>query len=136
MEKIFIEYVCLSLELVDDNFSWDSLDNINDDDEVEAFQLHLQDYIIGGFKMFINKLSIPFTKGNYELMLDLAHREIICCWNWSYNENEGKIYIDVENEINYRRLNNELKCLNILYDVLGIKGTKEEIIEEYHHLIN
>lgn len=37
MEKIFIEYVCLSLELVDDNFSWDSLDNINDDDEVEAF---------------------------------------------------------------------------------------------------
>ena len=36
MEKIFIEYVCLSLELVDDNFSWDSLDNINDD-EVEAF---------------------------------------------------------------------------------------------------
>ena len=45
MEKIFIEYVCLSLELVDDNFSWDSLDNINDDDEVEAFQLHLLDYI-------------------------------------------------------------------------------------------
>ncbi len=86
--------------------------------------------------MFINKLSIPFTKGNYELMLDLAHREIICCWNWSYNESEGKIYIDLENEVNYRRLNNELKCLNILYEVLGIKGTKEEIIEEYHHLIN
>ena len=36
MEKIFIEYVCLSLELVDDNFSWDNLDDINDD-EVEAF---------------------------------------------------------------------------------------------------
>ena len=31
------------------NFNWDNLDNINDD-EVEAFQLHLQDYIIGGFK--------------------------------------------------------------------------------------
>ena len=30
--------------------------------------------------MFINKLSIPFTKGNYELMLDLAHREIICSY--------------------------------------------------------
>ena len=44
--------------------------------------------------------------------------------------------IDLENEVNYRRLNNELKCLNILYEVLGIKGTKEEIIEEYHHLIN
>ena len=86
--------------------------------------------------MFINKLSIPFTKGNYELMLDLADREIICCRNWSYNEKEGKIYIDLENEVNYRRLNNELKCLNILYEVLGIKGTKEEIIEEYHHLIN
>ena len=86
--------------------------------------------------MFINKLSIPFNNDNYKLMLDLAHREIICCWNWSYNENEGKIYIDLDNEINYRRLNNELKCLNILYEVLGIKGTKEEIIEEYHHLIN
>lgn len=36
MEKIFIEYVCLSLELVEENFNWDSLDNINDD-EVEAF---------------------------------------------------------------------------------------------------
>lgn len=35
MEKIFIEYVCLSLELelVEENFNWD---NINDD-EVEAF---------------------------------------------------------------------------------------------------
>ena len=37
MEKIFIEYVCLSLELVEENFNWDNLDNINDDDEVEAF---------------------------------------------------------------------------------------------------
>lgn len=36
MEKIFIEYVCLSLELVEDDFNWDNLDNINDD-EVEAF---------------------------------------------------------------------------------------------------
>ena len=36
MEKIFTEYVCLSLELVEENFNWDSLDNINDD-EVEAF---------------------------------------------------------------------------------------------------
>ena len=36
MEKIFIEYVCLSLELVEENFNWDNLDNINDD-EVEAF---------------------------------------------------------------------------------------------------
>ena len=36
MEKIFIEYVCLSLELVEENFNWDNLGNINDD-EVEAF---------------------------------------------------------------------------------------------------
>ena len=49
MEKIFIEYVCLSLELVDDNFNWDNLDNI-EDDEVEAFQLQLLDYIIGGLR--------------------------------------------------------------------------------------
>ena len=49
MEKIFIEYVCLSLELVEDDFDWDNLDNI-EDNEVEAFQLQLLDYIIGGFK--------------------------------------------------------------------------------------
>ena len=36
MEKIFIEYVCPSLELVEENFNWDNLDNINDD-EVEVF---------------------------------------------------------------------------------------------------
>ena len=36
MEKIFIEYVCLSLELVEENFNWDNLDYINDD-EVESF---------------------------------------------------------------------------------------------------
>ena len=36
MEKIFIEYDCLSLELVEENFNWDNLDNI-EDDEVEAF---------------------------------------------------------------------------------------------------
>lgn len=33
MEKIFIEYVCLSLELVEENFNWDNIE----DDEVEAF---------------------------------------------------------------------------------------------------
>lgn len=38
MEKILIEYVCPSLELVEDNFNWDMLDNNNnDDDEKEAF---------------------------------------------------------------------------------------------------
>lgn len=36
MEKIFIEYVCLSLELVEENFNWDNLD-LDNDDEVEAF---------------------------------------------------------------------------------------------------
>lgn len=37
MEKILIEYVCPSLELVEDSFNWDMLDNNNDDDEMEAF---------------------------------------------------------------------------------------------------
>lgn len=36
MEKILIEYVCPSLELVEDSFNWDMLDN-NNDDEMEAF---------------------------------------------------------------------------------------------------
>ena len=35
MEKILIEYVCLSLELLDENFDWNSLNN--NDDDVEAF---------------------------------------------------------------------------------------------------
>lgn len=35
MEKILIEYVCLSLELLEENFDWNSLNN--DDDDVEAF---------------------------------------------------------------------------------------------------
>lgn len=34
MEKILIEYVCPSLELLEENFDWNSLDN---DDDVEAF---------------------------------------------------------------------------------------------------
>lgn len=33
MEKILIEYVCLSLEFIEDNFNLDSFN----DDEVEAF---------------------------------------------------------------------------------------------------
>lgn len=39
MEKILIEYVCPSLELLEDNFNWDMLDNNNDNDndEKEAF---------------------------------------------------------------------------------------------------
>lgn len=35
MEKILIEYVCLSLELLEENFDWNSLNN--NDDDVEAF---------------------------------------------------------------------------------------------------
>ena len=37
MEKILIEYVCPSLELVEDSFNCDMLDNNNNDDEMEAF---------------------------------------------------------------------------------------------------
>ena len=37
MEKILIEYVCPSLELDEDSFNWDMLDNNNIDDETEAF---------------------------------------------------------------------------------------------------
>ena len=37
MEKILIEFVCPSLELVEDSFNWDMLDNNNNDDEMEAF---------------------------------------------------------------------------------------------------
>lgn len=33
MEKILIEYVCLTLEYIEHNFDWNSLE----DDEVEAF---------------------------------------------------------------------------------------------------
>ena len=36
IEKILIEYVCPSLELVEDNFNWDMLDN-KEDEEIEAF---------------------------------------------------------------------------------------------------
>lgn len=35
MEKILIEYVCLSLELLEENFDWNSLNN--NDDDAEAF---------------------------------------------------------------------------------------------------
>ena len=39
MDKILIEYVCPSLELLEDNFNCDMLDNNNDNDndEQEAF---------------------------------------------------------------------------------------------------
>ena len=36
IEKILIEYVCPSLELVEENFNWDMLDN-KEDEEIEAF---------------------------------------------------------------------------------------------------
>lgn len=134
MEKIFIEYVCLSLELVEDDFNWDNLDNINDE-EVEAFQLHLLDYI-GGFKMFINKLSIPLSENNFKFLYDLATKEIITNIDFKCDYDNKDIIINIYDNSTYFRLNNELKCSNILYNVLGIKGSKGEIIEEYHHLIN
>lgn len=34
MEKILIEYVCPSLELLEESFYWNSLNN---DDDIEAF---------------------------------------------------------------------------------------------------
>lgn len=36
IEKILIEYVCPSLELIEENFNWDMLDN-KEDEEIEAF---------------------------------------------------------------------------------------------------
>ena len=36
IEKIFVEYVCPSLELIEENFNWDMLDN-KEDEEIEAY---------------------------------------------------------------------------------------------------
>ena len=36
IEKILIEYVCPSLELIEENFNWDMLDN-KEDEEIEDF---------------------------------------------------------------------------------------------------
>ena len=86
--------------------------------------------------MFINKISIPLSENNLNFLSNLTINEIITNFDFICKDEERDIIINIYDRQTYFRLNNELKCSNILYNVLGIKGTKEEIIEEYHHLIN
>ena len=84
--------------------------------------------------MFINKVSIPLNDNNFKILGDIAQREIIT--NFDFRCKNDKIIINLYDNMAYCRLNNELKSLNIFYEVLGIKGKKEDIIDIYHHLLN
>ena len=84
--------------------------------------------------MFINKVSIPLNDNNFKILGDIAQREIIT--NFDFRCENDKIIINLYDNMAYTRLNNELKSLNIFYEVLGLKGNKEDIIDIYHHLIN
>ena len=84
--------------------------------------------------MFINKVSIPFNDNNFKILGDIAQREIIT--DFDFRCENDKIIINLYNKMAYIRLNNHLKCFNIFYEVLGIKGKKEDIIETYHQLLN
>lgn len=84
--------------------------------------------------MFINKVSIPLNDNNFKILGDIAQREIIT--NFDFRCENDKIIINLYDNMAYCRLNNELKSLNVFYEVLGIKGKKEDIIDIYHHLLN
>ena len=84
--------------------------------------------------MFINKVSVPLNEYNFEILGDIADRELIT--NFDFRCENDKIIINLYDNMAYTRLNNYLKCFNIFYEVLGIKGKKEDIIETYHHLLN
>lgn len=85
--------------------------------------------------MFINRLSIPLSIDNIKLLYDLANREIVKM-GWYYENEEEKIYIILDDEMNYKRLNNELKCLNVFYEVVSIVATDEEVHSDFNHLID
>lgn len=86
--------------------------------------------------MYINKLSIPLSENNFKFLYDLATNEVITNFDFNCNYDTRDIIINIYDNSTYSRLNNELKCSNILYNVLGIKGSKDEISEEYHYLLN
>ena len=85
--------------------------------------------------MFINRLSIDLSIDNIKLLYDLANREIVKM-GWYYENEEEKIYIILDDEMNYKRLNNELKCLNVFYEVVSIVATDEEVHSDFNHLID
>lgn len=85
--------------------------------------------------MFINRLSIDLSIDNIKLLYDLANREIVKM-GWYYENEEEKIYIILDDEMNYKRLNNELKCANIFYEVVSIVATDEEVHSDFKHLID
>lgn len=85
--------------------------------------------------MFINRVSIPLSIDNIKLLYDLANREIVKM-GWYYENEEEKIYIILDDEMNYKRLNNELKCLNVFYEVVSIVATDEEVHSDFKHLID
>lgn len=84
--------------------------------------------------MYINKISIKLSDDNFKILNDLASREIVT--NIDLTCYEDEIIINIYDKNTFFRLNNELKCLGILYNTLGIKANKEDIIEQYHHLLN
>lgn len=84
--------------------------------------------------MFINKIKIPLNEKNFKILGDIAQREIVT--NFDFYCDTDDIIINIYDYPSYFRLNNELKCLKIFYEVLGLKGNKEDIIDTYHHLIN
>ena len=86
--------------------------------------------------MYINRISVPLSEDNFKILYNLASDEIANNFDFNIDYDKRDIIINIYDKLNYFILNNHLKSLNIFYDVLGIKGDKEDIIEAYHHLIN
>ena len=59
-------------------------------------------------------------------------------WKWTKAKRNrlGVLGNILDDEMNYKRLNNELKCLNVFYEVVSIVATDEEVLSDFEHLID
>lgn len=80
---------------------------------------------------FISRISIVNNDKTHDLVLGYVNNNDL-----EYEPfNSYGIKIRLQNKMDFEKLNRFLKCNNIQYEVLNIKGDKELIHERYHHMI-
>ena len=134
------EYMNIDKEI---NKIWSYYDNFN---YQEA--LNICDKILNRYPYFEEILEVKA----YIFYINGYLEESIVCWESNFSENNNtsakfcldnlknykelkNLYNDALIDIENKKLNNALKCYNINYDVVSIFGIKEEIKEEFYHLI-
>lgn len=84
---------------------------------------------------FISRIKVKNVGENLNKLLNYQDENTQLYLPIKLDIDTREVIVKIRNKMEYEKLNRFLKCENISYEVVNIKGNKELIHERYHHMI-